>query len=113
MTCILAAVLPLAACSSHDRGLAEFASKASEQQARQNAHMAEQSQAVIRESRALATTAQELVKHDAAARREMIQAHDRLQQQQQTERASLDRQREVLAAERKASAQAAVRDPVI
>jgi hypothetical protein len=93
--------------------LVEYAHQASERQAEQNKAMAEQSQAVIRENHQVTAAAQELVQQDALARRELIQAQDHIQQQNHTERSTLDRLRESLAQDQKESAQAAVRDPVI
>lgn len=61
----------------------------------------------------MTATAREFVEQDAAARRELIQAQDKLQQQGHLELVSLDGQRQQFDAERKAAANAAVCDPVI
>jgi len=100
-------------CDSSDERLARYAQQATEQQARQNERMAQQSEAVARQSQELASAAHQLVEQDATARRELLDAHDKLQAHQQSERSTLNRQREELDAERKEFAQASIRDPVI
>lgn len=100
-------------CESQDRRLAQYAQRATEQQARQNERIAEQSEAVARQSQEVAAAAHKLVEQDAAARRDLIQAQEKLQHDNRSERSSLDNQRQQLVEERKAAAQAAVRDPVI
>jgi hypothetical protein len=103
----------IASCESQDPRLAEIVQRASEQQARQNERMAQQSEAVVKQSQEVAAAAHDLVEQDATARRELIEAHNRLQVQHQAERVDLDQQREEIHIERRASALAAVRDPVI
>src|SRR5687768_16923662 len=87
-------LIAITSCESQDRRLAEYAQRATDQQARQNKQIADQAQAVARQSEVLASAAHDLVVQDAAARRELIQAHDKLQSQNQVERTMLDRQRE-------------------
>jgi len=99
-------VILMSGCESRDEQLADYAQQATQQQARQNEAMAKQSQE-------LASAAHELVEQDATARRELIQAHERAQDQLQEQRAGLDLQRQELHVERKEAAQAAVREPVI
>jgi hypothetical protein len=109
---ILGAIM-MTGCDSGDERLARYAQQATEQQARQNERMAQQSEAVARQSQELASAAHQLVEQDAAARRELLDAHDKLQAHQQSELSTLNRQRDELDAERKAFAQASIRDPVI
>jgi len=103
---LVTTVILMSGCESRDEQLADYAQQATQQQARQNEAMAKQSQE-------LASAAHELVEQDATARREMIQAHERVQDQLQEQQAGLDQQRQVLHVERKEAAQAAVRDPII
>jgi hypothetical protein len=115
----LAASLPamtlvaIISCESTDRRLAEFAQRATEQQARQNERLAEQSTSIVKQSQEVAAAAHDLVEQDAAARRELLQAHDQWRQQTSAEQANLDQQRRQIDSERKAAAQAAVRDPIV
>jgi hypothetical protein len=109
----MAMLIAITSCESQDRRLAEYAQRATDQQARQNKQIADQAQAVARQSEVLASAAHDLVEQDAAARRELIQAHDKLQSQNQVERTMLDRQREQVEAVRKSTAAAAARNPVI
>jgi hypothetical protein len=103
----------IASCDSQDRRIAEYAQRAAEQQARQNERMVQQSEAITKQSQEVTSAAHKLVEQDASARRDLIQAQDKLQEQYHAERLNLDRQRQQLDTERKAAAQAAVRDPVI
>jgi len=103
----------MSGCDSHNERLARYAEQATAQQARQNERIAEQSVAVARQSQELASAAHQLVEHDATARRELIDAHGKLQERNQIERSTLDHQRESLASEQKAFARGAVRDPVV
>jgi hypothetical protein len=103
----------LAGCDSQDERLAQLASRSVEQQARQNEHLAEQSQAVARQSQELAAAAHDLVDKDAAARRELFQAQEKLQAQIHTERLNVDRQREELHAERNSVAVMSMREPLV
>jgi hypothetical protein len=111
---ILMTVLPLiASCESGDTQLAEFARQAAQQQAQQQERMAHQSEAIVKQSQEVTAAARELVQQDAVARRDLIEAQDKLQKQSHLERVSLDNQRQQLDAERKAAASAAVRDPIV
>jgi hypothetical protein len=110
---IILMTIPLAGCEPRDDRLSQFAEQATAQQARQNEQMAEQSQAVARQSQEITSAARQLVEQDAAARRELIQAQDRFQQQTHEERSALNRQHEHVHLERKAAAAAAIREPVI
>jgi len=106
-------LIVIASCESPDRRLAEYAQTATQQQSRQNERLAQQSEAVVKQSQEVAAAAHSLVEQDAAARRDLIQAQDQLQQQIQSQQTRLDLQRQKLDAERKSAAQAIVRDPVI
>jgi len=110
---LIQTVTVMAGCESQDRRLADYAQRATEQQARQNEWMAQQSETVTRQSQELVSAAHELVEQDAAARRELIQAQERLQQKIHEEWTGIDRQREQLEVERKSAAQAALREPLI
>jgi hypothetical protein len=105
--------IAIAGCESPDRRLADFAQRATEQQARQNEHLAAQSAAATRLNQELAAAAHKLVEQDAAARRELIQAQDKLQEQSLRERSDLNQQRAHLEMERKTAAAGVVRDPII
>ena len=100
-------------CESQDQRLVDYAQQATQQQADQNQAIARQAEQVAQQSQELGKTAHELVEQDAIARRELIQAHDRAQQHLDEQRVGLDQQREELHAERKAVAQAAIREPLI
>jgi len=106
-------LIGITSCESPDRRLAEYAQRSAEQQARQNERMSQQAESVARQSQELTAAAHELVAQDATARREIMQAQDKLQRQNHVERSVLDRQRAQLELERTAAAAAAVRDPVI
>jgi hypothetical protein len=105
--------IAIVGCDSPDRRLSEFAQQATDQQARQNERIAEQSQSVARQSQQLASAAHDLVEQDAAARRDLFQAQDKLQQQNHAERSVLDQHREQVEAVRQAAAKAAIHDPII
>ena len=102
----LTILISLAGCDPPDQRLADFAKEANQQQARQ-------SEQVARQSREIASAAHDLVEQDAAARRELLEAQARHQEQFREQQAVIDQQRAQLHAERQDSAQAAVRDPVI
>ena len=111
---ILTAIVTLmAGCESHDGRLARYAQQATELQARQNEIMAQQSQAVAKHSQELAEAARQLVGQDAAARRELIAAHERQVQELQAERLNLDRQREHVEQRRQDLADAERREPLL
>jgi hypothetical protein len=107
------AMLLLASCESPDERLAAYAQRASDEQARQNHRMAQQSEATTRQNQELIAAAHKLVEQDAAARRELIQAQDSFRRESYDDRKELDRQRAALEADRSAAAKAAVRAPVI
>jgi hypothetical protein len=110
---LLAVLILVTGCESHDEQLAEFAQRAADQQTQQNEAMARQSELVAQQGQEIASAARELVEQDATARREMIEAHAKLQSKLQGERHSIDVQRQELHAERQAAAAAAIREPVI
>ena len=94
-------LMMIAGCSPTDERLVEFAERSVETQRQQNQYLAEQSAAVVKESHALATGAQQLVSRDAQARQEMIQSQAKLHEQVHEERVGVDRQREALEEERR------------
>jgi len=105
-----------AGCNSRvdrDERLVEATRRAMEQQAKQNDVIAGQAESVVEQSREVAEAAKELVTHDAEARREMIQASQKLNSELHTERLSVNRQIEKLDEERKRIADHRHRDPVI
>jgi hypothetical protein len=83
-----------------------------ENQRRQNELVAQQSAAVVRAGDHLTEGAKELVRQDAAARQELMEAHSQTQASLQQERANLDRQKELLDGERRSIAQERRRDPI-
>jgi hypothetical protein len=109
----LTILIGLAGCNTPDQRLAEFAEQASDQQARQNEAIARQSEQVARQSAELAAAAHDLVEQDAAARRDLLEAQGVNQQQFREQEAALDQQRQLLHAERREAAEAAVREPLI
>ena len=72
---ILALLMMTAGCGDapdyRDQRLAEFAQQTMEEQRKQNDRIADQSEAVVRESSQLVEAAKELVEHDAQTRREI------------------------------------------
>jgi len=96
-----------------DPRLAEFARQSVEQQARQNEALSRQSEAVVAQSGKLAEAARQLVDEDARARREMVAAHQQLQDQLGQQRAAVDAQRDRLEQERQQIARQRHRDPLI
>src|SRR3954466_16325846 len=113
MPLMILKAVTMTGCDSNDERLARYAQRATEQQARQNERIAQQSEAVARQSQELASAAHQLVEQDAVARRELLDAHAKLQAPHQSERSALARRRDELEGERKAFAQASVRDPII
>lgn len=110
------ALLTAIGCSSRDtrdERLAEATRQALEQQSKQNEFIAGQATSVAEQSKDVTETARELVKSDAEARREMIDATTKLQSGLHTERRNIDRQHEKLDDERKQIAAARHRDPII
>jgi GMP synthase-like glutamine amidotransferase len=67
------------------RRLAEYAQWAAEKRVRQNERMAQQFEAIVKHSNQVTAAAHNLVGQDATARRELIQAQEKIQQQSQTE----------------------------
>jgi hypothetical protein len=92
----LAILIPTGGCDSRDRRLADYAARATAQQARQNEQLAEQAQTVARHSQQLTAAAHDLVEQDAATRRELLQSQQLMQQHMLSESAALERQRERL-----------------
>jgi hypothetical protein len=103
---VLTILIALAGCDPPDQRMVDFAKEANQQQARQ-------SEQVARQSREIASAAHDLVEQDAAARRELLETQARHQEQFREQQEVIDQQRAQLHAERRDSAQAAVRDPVI
>lgn len=93
-------------CSSPDGRLAELADRVVTQQSEQNARTAQQAQEIAEASR-------ELVEADALSRREMIEAHQRLQGDVSEQRLLVDRQRDKLESERRQIASERQRAPVV
>jgi hypothetical protein len=110
---VLLTLILMTGCSSRDERLAEYAERASAQQARQNESMARQSEQVAKQSAEVASAARELVNQDATARRELLHAQEQLQQQHHEQQSGLDQQRQELHIEREAAIKAAQREPVI
>jgi len=108
-----ALLMTLASCESDDQRLVEQAQHAAEQQARQNERIAQQADAVVKHSHEMTAAAHDLVEQDAAARRELIGAQAKIQNDNHRERQSLDQVRQQLATDQKQFAQAAVQNPVI
>ena len=100
----------IAGCNSSDD---QFALQSMANQRQQNELIANQSAAVTQESSHVAEGAKELVARDAQARQELIRAQTQAHEQQQEERASIDRQREALDGERRDIAETRVRDPIV
>jgi len=90
---ILAMLIVMTGCESPDQRLVDFAEKSNEQQARQSELVARHSEQAARQGRELASAAQELVELDAAARRELIQAQERVQEQLRGQQAAIDQER--------------------
>jgi hypothetical protein len=99
-------LIALAGCSPPDQRLVDFAEEANQQQARQ-------SEQVARQSREIASAAHDLVEQDAAARRELLEAQARNQEQFHAQQVAIEQERQQLHEERREAAQAAARDPVI
>ena len=96
-----------------DQRLAEFARESMIEQRIQNERMADQSEAVVRESNQLAETAKQLVEHDAQTRREMMAAQSELTSQLNQQQAVVDAGRDQLELERQQIAEKRHRDPII
>src|SRR4051794_807167 len=87
-------MVPLIGCGSPDERYAELADRVVTQQSQQNAQSAQQTQQIAEASR-------QLVEADAQSRRELIQAHERLQGDVGQQRLIVDRQRDALESERR------------
>lgn len=112
----IAALLAVIGCSSgdsRDERLAEVTRRALEEQTKQNKYIADQAKSVAEQSRDVTETAKELVTKDAEARREMIEATQKLNSGLHNERRNIDRQQEKLDDERKQIAANRHRDPII
>ena len=96
-----------------DQRLAEFARDTMLEQRLQNERMADQSGAVVEESRQLAETAKVLVEHDAQARREIIAAQSELTSQLNQQQAVVDVGRDQLEQDRQHLAERRYWDPII
>src|SRR6478735_2050847 len=81
-------------CGGPDTRYADLADRVVTQQAQQNAQAAQQTQQIAEASR-------QLVEADAQSRRELIEAHEHLQSEVGQQRLIVDRQRDVLEAERR------------
>ena len=89
-----------------DQRLADFAQRSTAEQAQQNTRIANQAEAVVVESQQLVVAAKELVTRDAEARRELISAHAKLNEQLQADQQQLEQDRRDIAQQRH-------RDPII
>ncbi len=96
-----------------DQRLAEFARDTMQEQRLQNERMADQSGAVVEESRQLAETAKLLVEHDAQSRREIIAAQTELTSQLNEQQAAVDAGRDRLEQDRQQIAERRYWDPII
>lgn len=96
-----------------DQRLAEFAHDVMKTQKEQNDRIADQSQAVVRQSQHVAEAARDLVRHDAEARREMVLVHADLVGRLDKQRSVVEEARDRLEQERIEIAQRRNRDPVI
>jgi hypothetical protein len=112
LTPLLTTILAIG-CSFSDERLAEYSERANDLQARQNEVTARQAESISQQSKQIAETAHELVEQDAAARRELVQAHEQARAELHRERVSLDDQRQTLEVERRGLAAARQRDPII
>jgi hypothetical protein len=110
---LLAILIPTLGCDSADTRLANYAQHSTAQQAKQNEAIAEQSRSMASQIQEVTSAARELVQQDAAARRELLEAQQQLQEHTHEERSVVDRQREQVETERKSMARASVREPLI
>ncbi len=112
--CLALLILSVAGCSdSPDERLAEFAQQSMTEQRKQNERLADQSQAVVAESHQLAETAKELVKSDAAARRELIAAQTEMNSQFNEQQSVIYSGHNQLEQDRRDIASQRHRDPII
>ena len=96
-----------------DQRLAEFARDTMQEQRLHNERMADQSGAVVEESRQLAETAKRLVEHDAQSRREIIAAQTELTSQLHQQQAAVAAGRDRLEQDRQQIAERRYWDPII
>ena len=96
-----------------DQRLAEFAQQTMTEQRKQNDRIADQSEAVVKESSQLAETAKLMVEHDAQTRRELIAAQTELTSQLNQQQAVVYAGHDQLELERQQIAEKRHRDPVI
>jgi|GEM_PF-697841 len=96
-----------------DQRLAEFAQDVMKTQKEQNDRIADQSQAVVKQSQNVAEAARDLVRHDAEARREMVLVHADLVSRLDKQRSVVEEARDRLELERREMAHRRSRDPVI
>ena len=114
---ILTIILVVAGCSKRpdyrDQRLADMAKQTVAEQVKQNSRMAEQSEAVIKQSHQLAEASRELVAKDAEARQELIAAQHDLTTQLNKQQSKIDLGREQLETGRREIAQQRHRDPIV
>jgi hypothetical protein len=96
-----------------EQRLAEMAQQTVAEQVRPNQRMADQSEAIVKESHQLAEAAKELVERDAEARRELIAAQQELTTQLNGQQSNIDAGRDQLEQDRREIAQQRNRDPII
>ena len=96
-----------------DQRLAAFAQDVMKTQKEQNDRIADQSQAVVKQSQHVAEAARDLVRHDAEARREMVLVHANLVSRLDKPRSVVEEARDRLEQERREIAHRRSRDPVI
>jgi hypothetical protein len=112
-----AMIICIAGCGKRpdmrDQRLAEFAQDVMKTQKEQNDRIADQSQAVVRQSQHVAEAARDLVRHDAEARREMVLVHADLVSRLDQQRAVVEEARDRLEQERREIAHRRSHDPVI
>jgi len=119
MTVIASAVVivAIAGCNEQpdlrDQRLAQFAQDVMKTQKQQNDRIADQSQAVVKQSHHVTEAARDLVRHDAEARREMVLVHADLVSRLDRQRTVIDEARDRLEQERREIDDRRNRDPVI
>ena len=117
MIVALLILLATAGCSKppdmHNQRLAEFAREAMTEQRKQNDRIADQSKAVVQESRQLAEAAKEMIASDAEAGRELVAAQKELNVQLNEQRSAVDAGRDDLEQEHRQIAEQRNRDPLV
>jgi hypothetical protein len=96
-----------------DERLAEMAQQTVAEQSIQNQRMADQSEAVVKESHQLAEAAKELVERDAEARRELIAAQTEMTTQLNEQQSAIYTGHDQLEQDRREIAEQRHRDPII